>query len=145
MGDYQKKTTSLEYYVIIDEFADYITPDIRDILNQASKWGLHLILIHHNKDQIKEISGAMESAQTKIEFSIGDDLKGERQFTFRRYNGETFSMQSPEVGDTYLSDEQFDSYLQELTQDFLTIAEVDSLLCTTHNEEDELKDEDFFR
>lgn len=61
------------FYIIIDEFQKFLTPDIPDMLDQAAKYGLHLMLFHQHLSQLRELDesayGAiMTNARTKIVF-----------------------------------------------------------------------------
>lgn len=61
------------FFVMIDEFQLFLTPDIPEMLDQAAKYGIHLILCHQHLSQLeemdKQIYGAvMGNAKTKIVF-----------------------------------------------------------------------------
>ena len=61
------------FFVIIDEFEKFLTPDIPAILNQGAKYGLHLFLFHQHLQQLRDkdesISAAvMANARTKLVF-----------------------------------------------------------------------------
>ncbi len=61
------------FYLYIDEAYRYLTKDIENILDQARKFGLHLILAHQRLGQLKEAgdsiyNAVMTGAQTKIVF-----------------------------------------------------------------------------
>jgi TraM recognition site of TraD and TraG len=145
----------IEYYFIIDEFASYITHDIPHLLEESAKRGLHLVLIHQQPDQIKSISGAMQSAQTKITFRLENESspKEERHFILRRANHETIKAKTPDIPDYHISDEKLESEVEHLTRNFLTIGEVDQLLYRPNDERaghrdlpsDELTYEDLLR
>lgn len=61
------------FFVMIDEFQLFLTPDIPEMLVQSRKYGIHMILCHQFLSQLEEedkkIYGAvMNSAKTKIVF-----------------------------------------------------------------------------
>lgn len=61
------------FYVFIDEFQKFLTPDISAMLDQAAKYGIHLLLFHQHLSQLaetdKQAYGAvMTNARTKIVF-----------------------------------------------------------------------------
>lgn len=62
-----------DFYTIIDEFQNFLTPDIPTMLSECPKYGLHLILGHQFINQLKEednkiCSSVMGTAQIKICF-----------------------------------------------------------------------------
>lgn len=59
------------FYLGIDEFENYVTQDIADVLDQGPKFGLHLVLAHHSLEQLKEqnkkvYTAVMQNAKIKI-------------------------------------------------------------------------------
>jgi hypothetical protein len=50
-----KKPT--DFFVIIDEFQKFLTPDIPAMLDQAAKYGLHLFLFHQHLAQLEKLDG----------------------------------------------------------------------------------------
>lgn len=64
---------SRPFFLAIDEFENYVTQDVADILDQGAKFGLHMILAHHSLEQLKEqnkrvYSSVLENAKIKIIF-----------------------------------------------------------------------------
>lgn len=62
---------SRPFYLAIDEFENYVTQDIADVLDQGPKFGIHLILAHHSLEQLKEqnqkvYAAVMQNAKIKI-------------------------------------------------------------------------------
>ncbi len=62
---------SKPFYLAIDEFENYVTQDIADVLDQGPKFGIHLILAHHSLEQLKEqnqkvYAAVMQNAKIKI-------------------------------------------------------------------------------
>ena len=61
------------FFLIIDEFQKFLTPDIPDMLDEAAKRGVHLMLFHQRLDQLKSrdpeaYSAVMTNARTKLVF-----------------------------------------------------------------------------
>lgn len=61
------------FFLFVDEFQNFITPDVTDILNECRKFGLHLILAHQHLAQLREedpvLYGSVKTnAKTKIVF-----------------------------------------------------------------------------
>jgi len=42
------------FFLVIDEFQKYLTPDVADMLDESAKRGLHLLLFHQRLDQLRE-------------------------------------------------------------------------------------------
>jgi hypothetical protein len=66
-----REVGSPRFYLAIDEFENYVTQDIGDILDQGHKFGLRLILAHHSLEQIREenkkiYAAVMQNAKVKI-------------------------------------------------------------------------------
>ena len=64
---------SRPFYLYIDECALYINDDIRRILDEGRKFGLHLVLAHQHLAQLKKAgeevySAVMNTAKTKVVF-----------------------------------------------------------------------------
>ena len=60
------------FFLIIDEFQLFLTPDIPEMLDQAAKYGIHLFLFHQHLSQLQELDkqayGAMTNARIKMVF-----------------------------------------------------------------------------
>ena len=69
---------SCDFWLYVDEFADFITPSTGEILKGARKYRLGLTLAHHDLQQLerdKEVASAVMSHPfTRIVFRVGDDL-----------------------------------------------------------------------
>lgn len=145
----RRRKEPIDYYLIIDEFASYITPDISNLLTEANKYGLHLILIHQEPDQVKSIAGPMQNAQTKLIFRQENSPKEARWFTLRRANHETVEVKTPDVHKFEVPERTMQSYINKLTRKHFTIEEVDRILYRPNNEsnpqDDELSYEDLLR
>ena len=61
------------FFLMIDEFPLLLTPDIPDMLNQAGKYGIHLLLFHQHLAQLKKLDeqaygAVMTNARIKAVF-----------------------------------------------------------------------------
>jgi hypothetical protein len=61
------------FFVIIDEFQLFLTPDIPEMLDQAAKYGIHLFLFHQHLSQLKALDeqaygAVMTNARIKTVF-----------------------------------------------------------------------------
>lgn len=131
---FRKRKEPKEFYLIVDEAQEYLTPDLMQMLPQSAKYGLHLMLFHQDPGQLTPaISSAIKNAQTKIYFSTEEGLKEQRQFTLRRANGEVTECESPLLTLRPPSQFRIDRYVEHMTQYFLTVEEVDAKLKTSHN------------
>lgn len=62
-----------DFFLLIDEFQLFLTPDIPMMLDQAAKYGLHLFLCHQHLSQLKATdsniyNSVMTNARTKMVF-----------------------------------------------------------------------------
>ena len=71
----QQRETSPQhpYFLLVDEFQKFLTPDIRDILDRGAGKGLHLGLFHQHLGQLEEqdkwtYDSVMTNAKTKVVF-----------------------------------------------------------------------------
>jgi len=71
------KEARRDYWLYIDEFHNFITPSMAEILTGARKYRLGLTLAHQELRQLQrdsEVAGAvMSNAHTRIVFRVGDD------------------------------------------------------------------------
>ena len=70
------------FYLFIDEFQNFVTKDICEILDGGRKFGLHLILAHQHLNQLKQKDpevyfSTLGNARTKVVFGglIDEDLE----------------------------------------------------------------------
>lgn len=72
----QQVSARRDFWLYVDEFADFITPSTADILKGARKYRLGLTLAHHELNQLekdKEVASAvMAHPFTKIVFKVSD-------------------------------------------------------------------------
>jgi len=73
----QQVSARRDFWLYIDEFANFITPSMAEILSGARKYRLGLTLAHHELHQLdrnKEVASAvMSHPYTRVVFRIGDD------------------------------------------------------------------------
>jgi hypothetical protein len=66
-----------DFWLYIDEFANFITPSMAEILSGARKYRLGLTLAHHELHQLQRspevASAVMSHPYTRIVFRVGDD------------------------------------------------------------------------
>jgi type IV secretory pathway TraG/TraD family ATPase VirD4 len=146
---FRERTKPYPYFLIVDECQKYLTPDVSAMLDEARKYGLCLMLWHQREAQLeKDLSSALDNAQTKFIFSTVKDPKEQRFFTFVKSNGEQIEAQVPTVSGYAVSAERVQAYKRELLKDFLTPKEVDTLLKEqqgSNHQAEEVSDDDLFR
>jgi len=146
---FSKRKTPKEFYLIIDECQLYFTPELGEMLEQASKYGLHLMLFHQTMEQIPSThKAAIQNAQTKIEFHSKDFQPQERRFMLTRRNGMKYIDDVPLVKTYPLKPSTVAKYEKQLTKQYMTIEELDKALSNGHktiHKKDELEDEDFYK
>lgn len=74
------------FFLIIDEFQLFLTPDVPEMLDQAAKYGIHLFLFHQHLAQLQKLDeqaygAVMTNARIKIVFG---GLSREDALTFAR-------------------------------------------------------------
>ncbi|MBI3417608.1 MAG: type IV secretion system DNA-binding domain-containing protein [Verrucomicrobia bacterium] len=73
----QQITARRDFWLYIDEFANFITPSMAEILSGARKYRLGLTLAHHELHQLERnsevASAVMTHPYTRIVFRVGDD------------------------------------------------------------------------
>jgi hypothetical protein len=73
----QQITARRDFWLYIDEFANFITPSMAEILSGARKYRIGLTLAHHELHQLQRnpevASAVMTHPYTRIVFRVGDD------------------------------------------------------------------------
>ena len=73
----QQITARRDYWIYIDEFVNFITPSMAEILSGARKYRIGLTLAHHELHQLQRnpevASAVMSHPYTRIVFRVGDD------------------------------------------------------------------------
>jgi len=66
-----------DYWIYVDEFANFITPTMAEILSGARKYRIGLTLAHHELHQLQRspevASAVMSHPFTRVVFRVGDD------------------------------------------------------------------------
>lgn len=72
----QNKASRLPFFLYLDEFHNFITPSITDMLSGVRKYGLGLILTHQDLSQLSRDSelheGIMANANIRVVFRVGE-------------------------------------------------------------------------
>jgi hypothetical protein len=73
----QQISARRDFWIYIDEFANFITPSMAEILSGARKYRIGLTLAHHELHQLQRspevASAVMTHPYTRIVFRVGDD------------------------------------------------------------------------
>ncbi len=73
----QRQTVRKDYWLYVDEFQNFITPSMTEILTGARKYRLGLVLAHQELRQLdrdRDVSSAvLANCHTRIVFRVGDD------------------------------------------------------------------------
>jgi hypothetical protein len=73
----QQVAARKDFWIYIDEFANFITPSMAEILSGARKYRIGLTLAHHELQQLQRspevASAVMTHPYTRIVFRVGDD------------------------------------------------------------------------
>ena len=132
---FRKRTKPQEFYLIVDEMQEFMTPDLVQILPQSAKYGLHCILAHQHPGQLSPaVEVAIKNAQTKIYFSTEDSPKQQRYFTLRKADHSTADVIAPLVKPYQMPQERIERYVEDVCHYFLTPEEVDARLNKPNNE-----------
>jgi hypothetical protein len=86
--------TRRDFWVYIDEFANFITPSMAEILSGARKYRIGLTLAHHTLQQLQrtpDVAAAVLShPQTRVVFRVGDDDARKLSEGFSFFDAEDF-------------------------------------------------------
>lgn len=146
--------TAPHFYLLVDEFQSFATPDFAQILDQGAKYGLHLLLFHQNLNQLdNNIRTAMTACHSRFVFggitngdasqmlegsspmfkNLRDDISAvpslpARHYILKRPDKPLVSAYTPEVHEYRLPGEKVERYVDAITADFLSPGEVDDLM-----------------
>lgn len=142
-----------DFYVIIDEFQNFATPDMPYMLDELAKYGLHLILFHQRLSKLStDLRGAMRNTDTKIIFGgvprneLTELLEGsratdeqlletmehpQRYYTLKRTMQPVTVGIAPAIRTEYVSREVEEEYRARKLAGYLTPGEVDERLAST--------------
>ena|GEM_PF-1404235 len=142
------------FYLLVDEFQSFATPDFSQILDQGAKYGLHLILFHQNLNQLDgQIRTAMTACHSRFIFGgvtasdAGQMLEGSiptfedlrdditavpslpaRHYILKRPDKPLVNAYTPEVQEYRVPEDKLDRYIEAMTARFLSPDEVDELM-----------------
>lgn len=138
-----------DFFVIVDEFQNFATPDMPHILDELAKYGLHLILFHQRLSKLPaDLRGAMKNTDTKVIFGGVDrrevtellELRYDeelieqtishpkRYFTLKRSDHPPTVGIAPIVRRQYVSEDTQREYVRRKLETYLTPAQVDARL-----------------
>jgi excisionase family DNA binding protein len=145
--------TAPKFFLIVDEFQSFATPDFAQILDQAAKYGLHLLLFNQNLEQLDaRIRTAMTACHTRFVFGgvtradatrmlegsrseheLGDIASEvpslpSRYYFLKRPDRPLTLAFTPEVHEYRVPPGRIDGFLDRATEPFLTPPELDSLI-----------------
>jgi hypothetical protein len=91
----QTATTRTPFFCYIDEFHHFITPSLNTILSGARKYGLGLICVHQDMQQLQRVdsdiaSSLMSNAGTRICFRLSDTDAKRMEVGFSGFSAEDF-------------------------------------------------------
>jgi hypothetical protein len=98
------------YSIFIDEFANFITPSMAEILSGARKYRIGLTLVHHELHQLQSspevASAVMTHPYTRIVFRVGDDDAKKLAESFSHFDSK--DLRNLEVGQSICRVERSD-------------------------------------
>ncbi|MCZ2390320.1 MAG: helix-turn-helix domain-containing protein [Acidobacteria bacterium] len=144
--------TAAKFYLIVDEFQSFSTPDFAQILDQGAKYGLHLLLFNQNLDQLDaRVRTAMTACHTRFVFggvtrsdaarmlegaqaefeelleSLGGVASLPPRYFFLKRPGKQLTLGfTPEVHEYRVPQLKIDAFLDRATAAFLSPAELDA-------------------
>ncbi|SDE73756.1 Type IV secretion-system coupling protein DNA-binding domain-containing protein [Mucilaginibacter pineti] len=91
----QQASNRTPFFCYIDEFHHFITPSLNTILSGARKYGLGLVCVHQDMQQLLRVDGdiassLMSNAGTRICFRLGDADARRMQEGFSGFGAEDF-------------------------------------------------------
>ncbi len=142
------------FFLLVDEFQSFATPDFAQILDQGAKYGLHLILFHQNLNQLdNQIRTAMTACHSRFIFGgvtssdasqmlegsrpTFEDLRDDisivpslpaRHYILKRPDRPLVNAYTPEVHEYRVPEEKLESYIESMTARFLSPEIVDELM-----------------
>lgn len=138
------------FFLILDEFQSFATPDISEMLDQGAKFGIRLLLFHQRLSQlVSDLQGSVKNAHTRFIFgglsraevaamlegaaSDSEDLSTitqnpPRSFTLYRAGQPLVLVAAPPVTSFPVRFDKIEAYVAEQTAAYLTVSEVDAIL-----------------
>lgn len=138
------------FFLILDEFQNFATPDISEMLDQGAKFGIRLLLFHQRLSQLSiDLQGSVKNAHTRFIFGglsraeVTAMLEGTandpdtlsaiiqnppRSFTLYRAGQSPLMVDAPLVKSFPVRFDKIEGYVAEQTAAYLTVSEVDAIL-----------------
>lgn len=142
------------FFLVVDEFQNFATPDFAQMLDQSAKYGLHLFLFHQNLDQLdSDLRTALTACHTRFVFGgvtqrdagymlegsipSDEDLRDDiasvpalppRHYILKRPEQPLEIAFTPTVQEYRVPEEKIESYVADRTAGYLTPDEIDRLL-----------------
>lgn len=142
------------FFLIVDEFQNFATPDFAQMLDQSAKYGLHLALFHQNLNQLdSDLQTALTACHTRFVFGgvtqhdagymlegsiptfedLGDDIRSvpslpPRHYLLKRPGVPLAHVFTPTVQEYRVTEEKVEKYVADVTAGYLTPDEIDRLL-----------------
>jgi DNA helicase HerA-like ATPase len=147
------------FFLIVDEFQNFATPDFSQMLDQSAKYGLHLALFHQNLNQLDtDLKTALTACHTRFVFGgvtqhdagymlegslpTFDDLREDiasvpalppRHYLLKRPELRLARAFTPTVHEYRVTEEKLEKYVADVTANYLTPDEIDRLLAQPVN------------
>jgi type IV secretory pathway TraG/TraD family ATPase VirD4 len=142
------------FFLVVDEFQNFATPDFSQMLDQAAKYGLHLFIFHQNLGQLDaDLRTALTACHTRFVFGgvtqhdaghmlegsrpSGENLQADiacvpslpsRYYLLKRPDQPLTLAYTPTVQEYRVTEEKIESYVAKRTDNYLTPDEIDRLL-----------------
>ena len=152
------------FFLIVDEFQNFATPDFAQMLDQSAKYGMHLMLFHQNYNQLdnqqqtamtachtrfvfggiatndasRMLSGSIPASWTLKEDVMSASSLFQRHFILKRPEKPLAYAYTPFVQEYRLPDPKIDRYVEEVTSPFLAPSDIEEYLRTKDSELAEL-------
>lgn len=147
------------FFLIVDEFQNFATPDFAQMLDQSAKYGLHLALFHQNLNQLDgDLKTALTACHTRFVFGgvtqtdagymlegslpTGEDLRDDiksvpalppRHYLLKRPELRIARAFTPTIHEYRVTEEKLENYIAEQTASYLMPDEIDRLLAQSAN------------
>ena len=145
---------SPKFFLIVDEFQNFATPDFAQMLDQSAKYGMHLMLFHQNYNQLdSQQQTAMTACHTRFVFggiatsdasrmlagsipaswTLKEDVMSasslfQRHFILKRPEKPLAYAYTPFVKEFRLPEPKIDRYVEGVTSPFLTPIDIERYL-----------------
>lgn len=142
------------FFLIVDEFQNFATPDFAQMLDQSAKYGLHLAIFHQNLSQLdNDLKTALTACHTRFVFGgitqtdaafalegsrptfedLREDIKSvpllpQRHYFLKRPEVPLAHAYTPTVQEYRVTEEKIEKYVSDVTDGYLTPDEIDRIL-----------------